>query len=78
MLFGHSESIARGHPYMAHKTGFTCVSLGQRLLDAGFPVAVVKREGFDLWALALMQEADQASIQRKLLAAGLDIFEQAV
>ena len=78
MLFGHSDSIARGRVSMAHNTGFTCASLGQRFVDAGFPVAVVKREKFDLWALGLMQEADQASIQRKLLAAGLDIFEQAV
>src|SRR5665647_349132 len=27
MLFGHSDSIASGHLYMAHKTGFTCASL---------------------------------------------------
>jgi SAM-dependent methyltransferase len=77
MLFGHSALIARGHLYMAHKTGFTCASLGQRLVDAGFHVAVVKREGLDLWALGLMQDADQAKIQHKLLAAGLDIFERA-
>ncbi len=77
MLFGHSDSIARGRVSMAHKTGFTCASLGQRFVDAGFPVAVVKRQGLDLWALGLMQEADQASIQRELLAAGLNIFEQA-
>lgn len=77
MLFGHSDSIARGRVSMAHKSGFTCASLGQRFVDAGFPVAVVKREKFDLWALGLMEEADQASIQSQLLAAGLDIFEQA-
>jgi SAM-dependent methyltransferase len=76
MLFGHSASIARGSLSMAHKTGFSCVSLGQRFVDSGFPVAVVKREGVDLWALGLMQEADQAGIQRQLLAAGLDIFDQ--
>lgn len=77
MLFGHSASIARRSLAMAHRTGFTCASLGQRFVDSGFPVAVVKREGFDLWALGLMQEADQAGIQRQLLAAGLDIFEPA-
>ena len=78
MLYGHSASIAHGSVSMAHRTGFTCASLGQRFIDSGFPVAVVKREKFDLWALGLMQEADQASIQRELLVAGLDIFEQAV
>jgi hypothetical protein len=75
MLFGHSSSIARGHTYMAHKTGFTCASLGQHFVDAGFPIAVVKRQGFDLWALGLMHEADQASIERELHANGLDMFD---
>ena len=76
MLFGHSESIARGHPAMAHKTGFTCASLGRRFVDAGFPIVLVKQEGLDLWALGLMQEADQASIQHKLVAADLDFSNQ--
>jgi SAM-dependent methyltransferase len=76
MLFGHTESIAGGHLHMAHKTGFTSASLGQRLVEAGFPVAIVKREGVDLWALGLMPEADQTGIQRKLNAAGLDLFEE--
>jgi SAM-dependent methyltransferase len=77
MLFGHSGSIAHGHIYMAHKTGFTCASLGQHFVDAGFPIAVVKRQGFDLWALGLMNEADQANIQRELRANGLDMFDSA-
>jgi predicted SAM-dependent methyltransferase len=77
MLFGHSASITRGQLYMAHKTGFTCASLGRYFVDAGFPIVLVKREQLDLWALGLMPEADQAGIQGNLLAAGLDIFEQA-
>jgi hypothetical protein len=76
MLFGHSASITRGQLYMAHKTGFTCASLGRHFVDAGFPMVLVKRQQLDLWALSLMQEADQAGIQSNLLAAGLDIFEQ--
>jgi hypothetical protein len=75
MLFGHSASIQRGSVYMAHKTGFTCASLGQHLLDAGFPVVLAKREGFALWALALMEEADKVAIQRDLKAADLDMFD---
>jgi len=77
MLFGHSASIARGHHYMAHKTGFTAASLGQRFIDAGFPTVLVKRDGLDLWVLGLMQDADQAGIQRQLGAVGLDMAEQA-
>lgn len=77
MLFGHAASVSRGQHYMAHKTGFTCASLGQRFVDAGFSVVHIKRVGFDLWALGLMQEADQVTIQRLLDAAGLDLSEQA-
>jgi SAM-dependent methyltransferase len=75
MLFGHSASIQRGAIFMAHNTGFTCGSLGQHLLDAGFPVVLAKREGFALWALALMEEADKSAIQRDLKAVGLDMFD---
>jgi len=77
MLFGHARSIALGMPYMAHNTGFTCASLGQRLLEAGFPVILAKRERFDLWALALMEKADKAVVQRQLEAAGLDMSDEA-
>ena len=78
MLFGHSASIARGHVHMSHKTGFTCASLAQRFVDAGFPTVLAKREGFDLWVLGLMPEADQTNIQGNLAAAGLDLFEQTI
>jgi len=76
VLFGHSASIARGHHYMAHKTGFTCASLGQRFVDAGFPTVLVKQAGLDLWVLGLMPEADQAGIQSQLTTVGLDFSEQ--
>ena len=76
VLFGHSASIARGHHYMAHKTGFTCASLGQRFIDTGFSTVLVKQERLDLWVLGLMPQADQAAIQSQLVAAGLDFSEQ--
>jgi SAM-dependent methyltransferase len=76
MLFGHSGSIARGMTFMAHNTGFTCASLGHLLADAGFAEVLVKRDNFDLWALALMQNADKASIQRDLKASDLDMFDE--
>jgi predicted SAM-dependent methyltransferase len=75
MLFGHSSSIFQGHHFMAHKTGFTCASLGRLLLDAGFPVALVKRERLNLWAVGLMELTDKTIVQRELKAAGLDMFE---
>ena len=60
---------------MAHKTGFTSASLGRQLADTGFATVLVKREGLDLWALGLMQEADQASVQDDLRSAGLDLSQ---
>jgi SAM-dependent methyltransferase len=74
MLFGHSASVARGNTYMAHKTGFTCAALGQRLVDVGFPMVLVKRDKLDLWALAFKENADKLAIQRELKSYGLDMF----
>jgi hypothetical protein len=62
--------------FMAHNCGFTCESLGTLLLQAGFPMVLAKRDGFDLWALALMEEADKGAILNELNAAGLDLFDQ--
>jgi SAM-dependent methyltransferase len=75
MLYGHSASVARGQVHMAHKSGFTCASLGQRLIEAGFPTVLGKSENFDLWAVAMMERADKAVIQYQLSAAGLDMFD---
>jgi len=77
MLFGHSASIARGLTFMAHNTGFTCASLGNALAHAGFATVLVKRDQFDLWALALMQDADKAALQLSLQTHGLDMFDEA-
>jgi SAM-dependent methyltransferase len=76
LLYGHSASIARGKVHMAHKTGFTCASLGQRLVDAGFATVLGKQKHFDLWMLALMEQADKTSILKELTVAGLDMFEE--
>jgi SAM-dependent methyltransferase len=75
MLFGHSGAIAQGKILMAHKTGFTCASLGQLLVEAGFSIVLAKRERLDLWALALREEADKNAIQRDLSSAGIDMFD---
>jgi predicted SAM-dependent methyltransferase len=54
MIFGHTPSLARGHSFMAHKTGFTPTTLGALLLDAGFIEIRLRRgQSFDLWASAL-------------------------
>lgn len=53
MVYGHTPSVARGHLYMAHKTGFTRRSLQMLLDETGFVEVSVRRGGsFDLWATA--------------------------
>ncbi|WP_244492350.1 methyltransferase domain-containing protein [Aureimonas sp. AU12] len=53
ILYGYRPSIARGNHFMAHRTGYTGTTLGQRLHRAGFAkVTVSKGEQFDLWARA--------------------------
>src|SRR5262249_33258065 len=51
MIFGHTASLARGNPFMAHRTGFTARTLHKLLIESGF-VGVAARQGgsFDLWA----------------------------
>jgi SAM-dependent methyltransferase len=78
MIFGHTDSIRRGATSMAHKTGFTCAVLGKLLLESGFPIALAKRVNFDVWALALMEQAEKRSIQHGLSAAGLNMFDDEI
>jgi len=72
MIFGHGASLARGREPMAHRTGFSCASLGNLLIEAGFASVRAKRELYDLWALALMPDADAEAIVASLKEAGLD------
>ncbi len=76
MLYGHLASVAKGHHFMAHKTGFTAERLGNLLLDAGFPTANVRRDDhFELCALAFSEHADQNRIQSALADAGFNLVE---
>jgi SAM-dependent methyltransferase len=74
ILYGHRASIERGKAGMAHKTGFSCATLGKLLVEAGFSEVLAARQGYDLWALALRERADRASIEAELTAAGLGVF----
>ena len=73
MMFGHVRSIAAGNVHMAHRSGLTAARLGGLLLQAGFAEVITRRQSFDLWGLALMNDADPHAIQRDLQAAGLDM-----
>jgi SAM-dependent methyltransferase len=52
MIYGHTASLAHGNLHMAHKTGFTALTLRQVLGEAGFSGITLQREGFSLWARA--------------------------
>lgn len=58
IIYGHGQSVAAGHEYMAHKTGFTLKSLEQALKRAGFKRTAGKRrpEKLDLWMLACKKD----------------------
>ena len=75
MLFGHAASIAAGNRHMAHKTGFTAARLGHLLLEADFTTVLTRSVRCDLWALALMKQADQSAIEDQFHAAGFAGFD---
>jgi SAM-dependent methyltransferase len=52
IMYGFGRAIAKGNKYMAHKTAFTATTLGLKLRQAGFYNVQVKRDKFDLWAVA--------------------------
>lgn len=63
VLFGLRSAIAAGNGFMAHRTCFSSVRLGRFLVEAGFAEARVwDGEGFDLWAIGLMPDADFEAI----------------
>lgn len=78
MLYGHSRAIEEGHTYMAHRTGFTAERLGNLLMSAGFPTINVRRENFEICALAFMPQADSRAIEASLARIGFDLREVAV
>jgi predicted SAM-dependent methyltransferase len=75
MLYGHSRAIEEGHLHMAHRTGFTAERLGNLLLTAGFPTVSVSMQNFEVCALALMPDADDAAIKAALLECGFNFQE---
>jgi tetratricopeptide (TPR) repeat protein/SAM-dependent methyltransferase len=75
ILFGHRASLARGNLFMAHRTGFTSLTLGTALIEAGFAAVVVQRElsAFCLTAIAFRSrpgEEELAQAQAQMLIPG--------
>lgn len=61
ILYGHRRFISQGNHFMAHKTGFTAHTLGQKLIRAGFIKVEVKREDLNLWAVAYKGSIEESS-----------------
>lgn len=66
MIFGHRLAIARGNPFMTHKTGFTARTLGEHLTAAGFEQADVWSSGYALWAAAYVQKSSVRTLHQRL------------
>jgi SAM-dependent methyltransferase len=78
MLFGLRRAVERGNYFMCHRTGFTQERLGKVIIAAGFHEArVLKGQGYDLWALGLMPEANREEIENVLSANGLAFHTRA-
>lgn len=72
MLFGHRASVASGAVHMSHRTAFTDERLRRMLAAAGFAAVRTRRApGFDLWALALCETENAASVLASLARTGL-------
>ena len=52
ILYGLGTDLAEENHYIAHKTAFTEKTLKEKLLEAGFSQAEVKRDWLNLWATA--------------------------
>lgn len=54
VVFGHAKALARGNPFMQHKTGFTAETLHKALAKSGFPRIEIERDekALCLWAKA--------------------------
>jgi SAM-dependent methyltransferase len=75
MLYGLSVAIERGNHFMCHNTGFTIERLGRLLVESNFAEVLVKRgSAYELWALALMANANKQDVLSYLRANALDLF----
>jgi len=70
MLYGFGPQMAKGHLFMAHRSGFTRTSLIEALQRAGFHRVGARRARFDLWVVASKAAASDDQI-RALMASYL-------
>ena len=68
VIYGYGEAIARGHVFMAHKSGFTARTLIAALNTAGFQsVALLRRPaGLELWSYASKTSLSHEALREKM------------
>lgn len=66
VLYGYSKNMEKGLHQFAHRTGFTCESLGNMLREAGFCSISIKGEGAELTAIAHRYDYDNPHRVEKL------------
>lgn len=59
IVYGHRYSIMKGRKDMIHRTGFTHLTLGRRLIECGFAKVETQLNGYDIQAICLMPENDR-------------------
>jgi hypothetical protein len=63
MLYGFGPQMAKGHLFMAHRSGFTRTTLIEALRQAGFGRVGARRTRLDLWVVATNGYMPDAEIQ---------------
>lgn len=65
IIYGHRDALAKGHRYMAHKTGFTLKTLTLALQDAGFQSIAGKRmqKAYELCVVATKGSVTEQEIR---------------
>ena len=53
MIYSYRNFLLDNNVFMLHKTGFTATTLRDKIFDAGFQFAFVRRTGFELYAVGL-------------------------
>lgn len=63
MIYSYRNFLLDNNVFMLHKTGFTATTLRNKLIEAGFKYAFVRRTGFELYAVAFKDSLNNPSFQ---------------
>ena len=64
LIYGSRKMIAEGNEYMAHKGGFTYLTLNASFFEAGFEVRIGGRRIWELWIVAFKQKKPEEEMKK--------------